>query len=124
MNNSTDARVTLSMAATDGGNVYQVSRTLTLDSATDSDTGDYTCVADNGNAVQPSVSQEFELFVRGESELFTSWIGSSTHHFCSAIYIFSKLPSLAAWSTQKNFFSSRIRLPITSAVVVPTHHRT
>ena len=81
------------MAATDGGNVYQVSRTLTLDSATDSDTGDYTCVADNGNAVQPSVSQEFELFVRGESELFTSGIGSSTHHFA---YVLSNLHLLQA----------------------------
>ena len=101
MNNSTDARVTLSEAsvstvATDGENIYQVNRTFTLDSAMDSDSGNYTCVADNGNAVQPSVSQEFELFVRGESDLFTSWIGSSIHHFCSAIYIFSKLPSLAA----------------------------
>ena len=78
MNNSTDARITLSIASvsTDGGDVYQVNRTLTLDSATDSDTGNYTCVADNGNAVQPSVSQEFELFVSGESELFTSGIGS------------------------------------------------
>ena len=71
MDNSTDARVTLSeasvsMFATDGGDVYQVSRALTLDSATDSDSGNYTCQADNGNAVQPSVSQEFELFVRGK----------------------------------------------------------
>ena len=71
MDNSTDARVSLSEAgvstvATDGGNIYQVSRTLTLDNATDSDSGNYTCQADNGNAVQPSVSQEFELFVRGK----------------------------------------------------------
>ena len=65
MDNSTDARVSLSEAsvstiATDGGNIYQVSRTLTLDNATDSDSGNYTCQA------QPSVSQEFELFVRGK----------------------------------------------------------
>ena len=71
LNNSTDARVTLneasvSMVATDGGDVYQVNRMLTLDNAMDSDSGDYTCVADNGNAVQPSVSQEFELFVKGK----------------------------------------------------------
>ena len=71
LNNSTDACVTLSeasvsMVATDGGDVYQVSRTLTVDNAMDSDSGNYTCVADNGNAVQPSVSQEFELFFRGE----------------------------------------------------------
>ena len=56
----------MSMVATDGGNVYQVNRTLTLDNAMDSDSGNYTCQADNGNTVQPSVSQEFELFVRGK----------------------------------------------------------
>ena len=68
MRNSTDVRVTLSeasvsMVATDGGNVYQVNRTLTLDNATDSDSGDYTCVADN--LIQPKMNILLELFVRG-----------------------------------------------------------
>ena len=69
LNSSTDARVTLSeesvsMVATDGGNVYQVNRTLTLDNATDSDSGDYMCQADNDISVHVFVSQQ--LFVRGE----------------------------------------------------------
>ena len=69
LNSSTDARVTLSeesvsMVATDGGNVYQVNRTLTLDNATDSDSGDYMCQADNYISVHVFVSQR--LFVRGE----------------------------------------------------------
>ena len=70
MNSSTDARVTLSeanvsMVATDGGNVYQVSRTLTLDNAMDSDSGIYTCEVENSNIRQPTANVMFELFVRG-----------------------------------------------------------
>ena len=56
----------MSIFATDGGTVYQVNRTLTLDNTTDSDSGNYTCDADNGNSVQPSVSQEFVFFVLGK----------------------------------------------------------
>ena len=68
MNSSTDARVTLSeasvsMVATDGGDVYQVNRTLTLDNAMDSDSGIYTCEAENIR--QPTANVEFELFVKG-----------------------------------------------------------
>jgi len=51
--------------STDGGNIYFVSRNLTLDNTMDADSGTYTCVASNGNAVTPSVTQDFELFVNG-----------------------------------------------------------
>ena len=71
LSNSADARFTLSeasvsMVVTDGENVYQVNRTFTLENTTDIDSGNYTCLAENDNAVEPSVSQEFELFVKGE----------------------------------------------------------
>ena len=71
MNNSTDARVTLSeasvsMVATDRGDIYQVNRTLTLDNAMDSDSGNYTCQAENINDRQPTANVVFELFVRGK----------------------------------------------------------
>ena len=36
----------------------------------DADSGTYTCVASNGNAVDPTDVQDFELFVRGEGYLF------------------------------------------------------
>ena len=63
-----DARVTLSEASVSmvAGSAYEVDRTLTLDNATDSDSGIYTCQAVDVNAVQPSVSREFELLVRGK----------------------------------------------------------
>ena len=32
----------------------------------DADSGTYTCVASNGNTVDPTDVQNFELFVRGE----------------------------------------------------------
>jgi len=50
---------------TDGGNIFFVSRNLTLDSTMDADSGTYTCLAFNGNAVTPSVTHDFELFVNG-----------------------------------------------------------
>ena len=36
----------------------------------DADSGTYTCVASNGNAVNLTDVQNFELFVRGEGYLF------------------------------------------------------
>ena len=48
--------------STDGGSVI---RSLTLDNTVDADSGTYTCVAYNGNDVNPTVMQNFELFVRG-----------------------------------------------------------
>ena len=44
---------------------YEVYRTLTFNYTMDNDTGTYTCVAGNGNARTPNVTQDFELFVRG-----------------------------------------------------------
>ena len=54
----------MSIFATDEGSVYQVNRTLTLDNATDSDSGNYTCQAENIKNRQSNVV--FELFVRGK----------------------------------------------------------
>ena len=55
----------MSMFATDEGSVYQVNRTLTLDNAMDSDSGNYTCEVENSNIRQPTANVVFELFVRG-----------------------------------------------------------
>ena len=73
-----NSRVTLSdptmpeLYSTDGGNIYFVSRNLTLDNTTDADSGIYTCVASNGNAVTPSVTQDFELFVNGMLDMYNN----------------------------------------------------
>ena len=64
-----DSRISLSdpvvtQPAT-SNDVYEVYRTLTFNSTRDDDTDTYTCVAGNGNARMPNVTQDFELFVRG-----------------------------------------------------------
>ena len=70
--NQSITRVTLSnptmpeLFSTGGGDIYFVSRNLTLDNSMDTDSGTYTCVASNGNAVTPTDVQNFELFVRGK----------------------------------------------------------
>ena len=48
------------------GMIYQVERTLTFTTAANN-TGTYTCEASNINVVQPTVTQNFTLFVQGES---------------------------------------------------------
>ena len=48
------------------GTLFHVSRNLTLDNATDDDSGTYTCVASNAAA---NVTQDFELVVQSE-EIF------------------------------------------------------
>ena len=53
--------------STSGENIFLVSRNLTLDNAMDADSGTYTCVASNGNAVTPMITQNFQLFVNGMS---------------------------------------------------------
>ena len=73
-----NVRVTLSdptmpeLFSTGGGNIYFVSCNLTLDNTMNADSGTYTCVASNGNAVTPTDVQNFELFVRGEGYPFLS----------------------------------------------------
>ena len=67
-----NTRVTLSdptmpeLSRTGEGNIYFVSRNLTLDNTVDADSGTYTCVASNANALNPTDVQIFELSVRGE----------------------------------------------------------
>ena len=78
LNESVDSRISLSNPSdpetvpTAGGNIFSVSRNLTLDNTMDADSGTYTCVASNGNAVTPTDVQNFELFVRGEGCPFLS----------------------------------------------------
>ena len=70
--NQSNTQVTVSdseLFRTGGGNIYFVSRNLTLDNTMDVDSGTYTCVASNGNAVDPTDMQNFEVFVRGEGYL-------------------------------------------------------
>ena len=57
----------LSLVITPGGNVYEAVRNLTVYNTMGIDTGTYTCEADNG--VQPNDTQDFELFVQGNSLL-------------------------------------------------------
>jgi len=71
-----NTRVTLSdptmpeLYSTVRGNIYFVNRNLTLNNTMDADSGAYTCVASNGNAVTPSVTQDFELFVNGKLNVY------------------------------------------------------
>ena len=71
LNESIDSRISLSNPSdpvpvpTAGGNISSVSRTLTISNTRDNDSDTYTCVAANGNAVTPSVTQNFELVVQG-----------------------------------------------------------
>ena len=66
--NQSITRVTLSdptvpaIYSTDRGDIYFVSRNLTLDSTMDSNSGTYTCVASNAAA---SVTQNLQLTVQG-----------------------------------------------------------
>ena len=52
------------------GMIYQVERTLTFTTAAN-DTDTYTCEASNTNMVQPTVAQNFTLFVQGELGIWT-----------------------------------------------------
>jgi len=71
LDENVDSRVSLSNPSdpgafpTTGGNIYLVSRNLTISNTRDNDSDTYTCVASNGNARSPSVTQDFELVVQG-----------------------------------------------------------
>ena len=71
-----NTRVTLSdpsvpeLYSTNEGYVFLVSHNLTLDNTMDADTGTYTCVASNGNVMNQTDMQSFELTVKGEVSLF------------------------------------------------------
>ena len=71
LDNNVDPCISLSPSdpevfPTTGGNIYSVSRSLTISNTRDNDSDTYTCVASNGNAVTPSVDQDFELIVQGK----------------------------------------------------------
>ena len=67
--NTTDDRVTLSdpdiTPPTMMNYLYEVERILNISSTVDADSGTYTCVANNGNARTPNITQDFELVVQG-----------------------------------------------------------
>ena len=71
LDNNVDPRVSLSNPSdpevfpTTGGNIYSVSRNLTISNTRDNDSDTYTCVASNENARTPSVNRGFELIVQG-----------------------------------------------------------
>ena len=72
LNEAFDSRISLgdpmmTQPAT-SNDVYEVYRTLTFNYTRDDDTDTYTCVAGNGNARMPNVTQDFELFVRGRPQ--------------------------------------------------------
>ena len=62
-----------------GGIIFLVSRNLTLETTMDADSGTYSCVASNGNSVEPSVTQNFELFVNGMLDMYNN--GDSLYMF-------------------------------------------
>ena len=68
----TNTRITLSDPtipepySSNGGDIFLVSRNLTLDNTVDTDSGVYTCQASNGITVNPIVEQDFQFFVRGK----------------------------------------------------------
>ena len=68
-NESVDSRISLGNPSdpetvpTPGGNIFSISRNLTLNNTMDPDSGTYTCVASNAAA---NATQDFELVVQGE----------------------------------------------------------
>jgi len=75
LDENVDTRISLSnhsdpeVFSTTGGDIYSVSRNLTISNTRDNDSDTYTCVASNGNTRTPSVTQDFELVVQGRPPL-------------------------------------------------------
>ena len=75
LDDNVDPRISLSnpsdpqLIPTTRGDVYLVSRNLIISNTRDSDSGTYTCIASNGNARTPNVTQDFELVVQGRPPL-------------------------------------------------------
>ncbi len=67
----------VTMVAIGSGDVYQTDRMLTLYNAMNTDTNDYRCEASNVNIVQPSVSQNFTIFVQSKFFLRCKLLTSS-----------------------------------------------
>jgi len=71
LDENVDPRISLSnpsdpeLMSTTRGDIYSVSRNLTISNTRDNDSDTYTCVASNGNARTPSVTQDFELIIQG-----------------------------------------------------------
>ncbi len=72
---SSPENYTFTVDGEDLGIVYRVTRNLTLDDTEDTDSGFYSCMARNGNAMKPNVSREFELIVQRKPISATStWV--------------------------------------------------
>ena len=75
LDDNVDPRISLSnpsdpqVLPTTRGDIYLVSRNLIISNTRDNDSDTYTCVASNGNARTPSVTQDFELIVQGRPPL-------------------------------------------------------
>lgn len=79
------------------GDVYHVVRTLTIDDTRDSDSGHYSCVAANGNVVQPNTTFTFELFVRGtyDNVIYTGL--SELLYNVQVLYPLDSMTSIRIW---------------------------
>ena len=70
LSKTTNNRVTLSDPdITMMNDLYEVNRTLNINSTVDADSGTYTCVAENENTQEPTDMQDFELVVQGTHDV-------------------------------------------------------
>ena len=81
---NTEPRISLNFSnpetvSTADGDIYLVTRTLTISSTRDGDSDNYTCVASNGNTVTPNVTRDFEVVVQGRLPFY---LYVCTHILC------------------------------------------